>query len=100
MARLDRITVDARVCLGQPAIRGTRITVILTMLAAGKTIDGVVAAYPELTEEDVQQAIPYGAQAVSGQLAPTHSAWVGLMCSASLQPAEPSRSRAVRARRS
>lgn len=61
MTQLDRITVSPDVCLGQPTIKGTRITVsvVLRMLAAGKTTDEVLAAYPELTREDAQQALLY-----------------------------------------
>ncbi len=76
MARLDRITVNPHICLGQPTIRGTRITVsvILKMLAAGKTVRDVLEAYPELTEEDVQQAMRYAAWVVSDQIAMVQSA--------------------------
>jgi uncharacterized protein (DUF433 family) len=68
--RLDRITVNPNVCLGQPTIRGMRITVsvILKMLAGGKTIREVLEAYPELTAEDVQQAMQYAAWVVSDQI--------------------------------
>jgi uncharacterized protein (DUF433 family) len=59
MEKLERITIRPDVCLGQPTIRGTRITltVILKLLAGGKSVQDVLAAYPELTQEDVQQAI-------------------------------------------
>ena len=65
--KLDRITVDPAICMGQPTIRGTRITVgvILKMLAQGKNVEDVLRAYPELDEEDVRQAILYAAKAVS-----------------------------------
>lgn len=68
--KLDRITVNPNICLGQPTIRGTRITVsvILKMLAGGKSIDYVLEAYPELTEEDVRQAMKFAAWVVSDQL--------------------------------
>jgi len=48
--KLDRITIDPNVCLGQPTIRGMRITisVILKMLAGGKSIQEVLRAYPEM----------------------------------------------------
>jgi len=61
--RLDRITIDPNVCLGQPTLRGMRITVsvVLKMLAAGKSVQDVLAAYPELETEDVQQAMCYAA---------------------------------------
>jgi len=70
MERLDRITIDPNVCLGQPTIRGMRITVsvILKMLAGGKSIQDVLEAYPELEEEDVYQAIKYAAWVVSDQI--------------------------------
>jgi uncharacterized protein (DUF433 family) len=69
---LDRITINPNICLGQPTIRGMRITVsvILKMLAGGKTIADVLAAYPELEAEDVRQAIQYAAWIVSDQLQP------------------------------
>jgi len=40
MEKLDRITVNPEICLGQPTIRGMGITVsvILKMLASGKKI--------------------------------------------------------------
>jgi len=70
MEKLDRITVNPNVCLGQPTIRGMRITVsvILKMLAAGKSIQDVLEAYPELEAEDVHQAIRYAAWVVSDQI--------------------------------
>ncbi len=70
MEKLDRITINPDVCLGQPTVRGTRITVsvILKMLAAGKSIQEVLEAYPELEAEDVQQAIKYAAWVVSDQI--------------------------------
>jgi len=69
-ARLDRIIIDPNICLGQPTIRGTRITVsvILKMLAGGKPIEYVLEAYPELEEEDVRQAMKFAAWVVSDQL--------------------------------
>lgn len=70
MEKLDRITVSPDVCLGQPTIRGMRITVsvILKMLAGGKSVQEVVEAYPELEEEDVKQAIKYAAWVLSDQI--------------------------------
>jgi uncharacterized protein (DUF433 family) len=70
MEKLDRITVNPNVCLGQPTIRGMRITVsvILKMLAAGESVQDVLEAYPELEAEDVHQAIQYAAWVVSDQI--------------------------------
>ena len=70
MKALDRITVNPEVCLGQPTIRGMRITVsvVLKMLAAGKHMEDVIDAYPELELEDVRQAMQYAAWVVSEQV--------------------------------
>jgi uncharacterized protein (DUF433 family) len=70
MESVERITINPDVCLGQPAIRGMRITVsvILKMLASGASIQDVLEAYPELEYEDVQQAIRYAAWVVSDQI--------------------------------
>ena len=66
---LDRITVDANVCFGQPTIRGTRITVtiVLRMIASGMSAQHIVRDYPELSDEDVRQAAAYGAWLASEQ---------------------------------
>jgi len=68
--RLDRITVDPQVCLGQPTIRGLRITisVILKMMAEGASVSDILVAYPELEEEDVRQAMRYAAWVVADEL--------------------------------
>ncbi len=70
MEKLDRITIDPGICLGQPTLHGTRITVsvVLKMLAAGKSVPEVLAAYPELDAEDVRQAMQYAAWIVSDQI--------------------------------
>jgi uncharacterized protein (DUF433 family) len=70
MEKLDRVTIDPHICLGQPTIRGTRLTVsvILKMLAGGHSMERVLEAYPELEEEDVRQAMQYAAWLASDQL--------------------------------
>ena len=70
MERLDRITIDPEVCLGQPTIRGTRLTVsvILKMLASEYSVPYLLEAYPVLEEEDVRQAMRYAAWLASDQL--------------------------------
>lgn len=63
MKELDHITVDPEVCLGEPTIRGMRITVsiILKLIASGKTVKEILEAYPELEEEDIKQSLRYAA---------------------------------------
>lgn len=64
MAKLfDRITVNPEVCMGQPTIRGMRITAafVLKLLASGMTHEEILKGYPELEEEDILQSIEYAA---------------------------------------
>ena len=49
--------------MGQPTIRGMRITVafVLKLMASGMSNQEILEAYPELKQEDLQQAIEYAA---------------------------------------
>jgi uncharacterized protein (DUF433 family) len=60
---LDRITIVPEVFQGQPCIRGMRIpvTLILKLLAVGKTHAEIIDDYPEIEEEDIKQCIEYAA---------------------------------------
>lgn len=62
----DRIIVDPRICSGKPCIKGTRIMVknILGMMAGGYTVERILEAYPELTREDVVEALDYATQVI------------------------------------
>ena len=61
MEKLDRIQINPKICLGQPVVRGTRITVsvILKLLANGRSIEDVIELYPELEAADIQEAVKY-----------------------------------------
>ncbi len=62
----NRITVDPKIMVGKPVIKGTRITVelILRLLAQGQTQNDILQAYPHLTKEDILAALEYASQAV------------------------------------
>jgi uncharacterized protein (DUF433 family) len=61
MILMDRIELNPRVCNGRPVIKGTRIpvTVILEQIAEGESWDALLAGYPELKKEDIQEALLY-----------------------------------------
>ena len=67
LPRLDRITVDPAVMGGKPCIRGMRITagmivgMIVGMLASGHDRDELLALYPYLEAQDIDQALSYAA---------------------------------------
>ena len=71
-SRLDRISIDPRICGGKPCINGTRIWVslILDFLAEGMSEAELFKDYPQLTHEDVLAAIAYGAEAARETVLP------------------------------
>ena len=65
----DRITLDPEVMGGKPCIRGLRLTVgtVLGLLAARRTEDEILDAYPYLEEEDIQAALTFASLAGRGK---------------------------------
>lgn len=69
-ALLHRITVDSRVCHGQPCIRGMRIMVhqVLDLLAAGVSPEEIIDKdFPDLTLDDIHACIAYANQLVKNE---------------------------------
>lgn len=66
---LDRIVIRPNVYLGQPTIRGMRITVafVLKLLASNLSVTEILESYLELELEDIRQVLNYAAWAVSDQ---------------------------------
>jgi len=69
------IVADRNICGGKPTIKGTRIMVknILGMMAGGYSVDKVISAYPELTQEIVTAALQYAAAVIDEEQIVTHS---------------------------
>ena len=67
-----RISSDPRVCGGEPCVKGTRIPVhvILSHLAAGDTVEEIVAGFPALTREDVMACLEYAAVLAAEKVVP------------------------------
>ncbi len=61
MNEIHRITLDPEVMGGKPCIRGLRVTVgaILGLLAAGRSEEEVLKAYPYLESGDIRAALTY-----------------------------------------
>lgn len=57
------ITIEPDKRSGQPCIRGLRMTVqdVLEYLAAGTTVDELLADFPDLTADDVRACLAFAA---------------------------------------
>ena len=57
----ERITFDPQIMGGRACIRGMRIPVsaIIGQVAHGASVGDVLAAYPDLDEDDVREAMEY-----------------------------------------
>ena len=62
----DRISVDPKVLVGKPVIKGTRIAVefLMELLANGWKHEQILANYDQLTEDDIQAALHYATESV------------------------------------
>ena len=65
-----RITFDSKIMGGRACIRGMRIPVslVLSQLAHGATVNEILKDYPDLEREDVQEAMEYAAWVVGEEV--------------------------------
>ena len=68
----DRITFDPAVMGGRACIRGLRITValVVNLVANGLSTDDIIREYPDLSAEDVHQALAYASALASEEVHP------------------------------
>jgi len=66
---LERISVNPKVMVGKPVIRGTRIPVelIVKMLAQGIASEEILKEYPRLEPEDIRAALAYASAVLSNE---------------------------------
>ena len=66
----DRIVADPAVMNGQPCIRGTRLTIrrVLLLLARYTRFEELREDYPQLTAEDIRQALEFAAASLDDQI--------------------------------
>ena len=59
--KFDRITFDPKMMGGRACIRGMRVTVslLINLVANRMSTEEILAAYPYLEAEDIQQALQY-----------------------------------------
>jgi uncharacterized protein (DUF433 family) len=63
MNQFARITLDPAVMGGKACIRGLRVTAgtVVGLLAAGRSREEILKAYPYLEAEDIDEALAYAA---------------------------------------
>lgn len=63
---LARITLNPKVMVGKPVIKGTRLTVeyILGLLAHGTTFAEILGEYEGLTQEDIQACLLFATKSL------------------------------------
>ncbi len=63
---LERITLNPKVMVGKPIVKGTRLTVeyILNLLAHGATPEEIIKEYEGLTLQDIQACILFATKSL------------------------------------
>ncbi len=63
---LSRITVNPKIMVGKPVIKGTRLTVeyILNLLAHDSTIAEILQEYEGLVEEDIRACLLFASRSM------------------------------------
>jgi uncharacterized protein (DUF433 family) len=61
--QFTRITINPRVCMGKPCIRGMRFPVVTLVgyLAGGMTMEEILQDFPFLEKKDILEALGFAA---------------------------------------
>ena len=67
--KYKNIEINPEIMLGKPVIQGTRIPVelIIRKLGEGVTIEELLEAFPNLTKEDIYEALKYAADVLENE---------------------------------
>jgi uncharacterized protein (DUF433 family) len=65
----EHITLDPRILVGKPVVKGTRISVelVIDLLAAGWTQQQLLDSYPTLQADDVRACLAYASEILHGE---------------------------------
>lgn len=66
---LQRITIDPKVMVGKPVIKGTRVPVelVVKLVANGVTEKEILKDYPQLVEDDIKASLLYAAKVLRNE---------------------------------
>jgi uncharacterized protein (DUF433 family) len=64
-----RISMNPKVMMGKPVIKGTRVTVeiLLKKLAQNLAPNEILKNYPQLSEDDIKAAIDFAAESLGSE---------------------------------
>jgi uncharacterized protein (DUF433 family) len=64
-----RISLDPKVLVGKPVIRGTRLSVefVIGLLAEGWSRKDIIDEYPSLTDDDITACLNYARDLLSSE---------------------------------
>ena len=65
----ERITVDPKILVGKPIVKGTRISVefVIDLLGRGWTVEQVLKEYDHLTRDDIQACLAYAGDVLKSE---------------------------------
>lgn len=65
----ERITVDPKILVGKPVVKGTRLAVefIVELLAQGWSESEILRNYPGLTHDDIAACLKYAASILKAE---------------------------------
>lgn len=65
----DRITIDPKVLVGKPVIKGTSIAVefVINLLAQGWSESEILRNYPGITHKDILACLKYAGEALHSE---------------------------------
>ena len=65
----NHISIDPKVMLGKPVIKGTRLTVelIVERLGQGQTWEELLISYPHISREAIMACLQYAAHVLSNE---------------------------------
>jgi uncharacterized protein (DUF433 family) len=65
----ERITIDPKILVGKPVIKGTRISVefVVDLLGRGWTTEQILREYDHLTPEDIQACLAYASEVLKSE---------------------------------
>ena len=67
---INLIISNPKIMMGNPVIKGTRITVelVLEKIAAGESVDQILSEHPRLTHEAIQTSWTFTAEALKADV--------------------------------